>query len=278
MKKIITIYFLLAFLLVGFVSSIPNITLVTINPEKPTISDDVKICAEVFDESEIRIVRLNLRTEQPVYNWGLIMDKISENKYCKTLSPSVLGAVEGKEFSYIISARNVLGEISIINTSYFKYWEKILPPLPESYCGDGIIQSGEQCDDGKLNGVIPQNITYPFTYCSSECKLMNLIPGGRSGKSEKNYYHFTQFCDVNWKCTSWSNCINGIQTRKCYDANSCGLSYNKPDETAECDVGVLKNPTESKKDFTSLSETSLIVFIGLILISILVIIKKATIR
>lgn len=43
-------------------------------------------------------------------------------------------------------------------------------------------------------------------------------------------------CEENWDCTSWSECINNIQTRTCTDLNACGTTVNKPGEERSCEV------------------------------------------
>lgn len=61
-------------------------------------------------------------------------------------------------------------------------------------CGDGIIHEGiEQCDNGPLNG-IPCNPAYgeTCTYCSSQCRLV-VNTGGFCGDGEWN--QATEFCE-----------------------------------------------------------------------------------
>jgi len=41
-------------------------------------------------------------------------------------------------------------------------------------------------------------------------------------------------CEPSWKCSDWSSCINGIQTRFCTDVNKCGKDDGKPIEDKEC--------------------------------------------
>lgn len=41
-------------------------------------------------------------------------------------------------------------------------------------------------------------------------------------------------CTENWKCGSWSECINKKQTRACEDKNKCNTIKNKPAESRAC--------------------------------------------
>ncbi|MBD3249188.1 hypothetical protein GF336_04025 [Candidatus Woesearchaeota archaeon] len=53
--------------------------------------------------------------------------------------------------------------------------------------------------------------------------------GGSSAKAEK------KICIESWSCSSWGSCSgSGIQTRSCYDANSCGTIQLKPFEMRSC--------------------------------------------
>jgi cysteine-rich repeat protein len=98
----------------------------------------------------------------------------------------------------------------------------IEPPAP--VCGNSILETGEQCDDGNLvNG----------DGCSNICKTEN------NNKHEKHFAgsHFVQFCDVNWACSGWSECNeNGFMTRQCYDRNNCEQQYNKPAQISACEL------------------------------------------
>ena len=52
-------------------------------------------------------------------------------------------------------------------------------------------------------------------------------------------------CVPKWNCTEWSECVcepgetAGIQTRTCYDANGCHLTYNKPEEEQSCECALV---------------------------------------
>jgi hypothetical protein len=44
------------------------------------------------------------------------------------------------------------------------------------------------------------------------------------------------YCEEYWICTDWSECIEGMQTRECADANNCGTEKYKPVEERSCQL------------------------------------------
>jgi peptidoglycan/xylan/chitin deacetylase (PgdA/CDA1 family) len=42
-------------------------------------------------------------------------------------------------------------------------------------------------------------------------------------------------CIEDWICSGWSDCINGTQTRTCFDTNDCGTVFNTTEESQECE-------------------------------------------
>ena len=42
-------------------------------------------------------------------------------------------------------------------------------------------------------------------------------------------------CDPLWRCTEWSQCTDGQQTRTCEDWSLCGVSDGKPEESQQCE-------------------------------------------
>lgn len=41
-------------------------------------------------------------------------------------------------------------------------------------------------------------------------------------------------CIESWECNSWSECLNGIQTRTCTDVNNCGTAIDRPQDSKAC--------------------------------------------
>jgi hypothetical protein len=41
-------------------------------------------------------------------------------------------------------------------------------------------------------------------------------------------------CIILWLCAPWGSCLNNSQTRSCYDANYCGVTTGRPDQTRSC--------------------------------------------
>lgn len=212
MRRILLL--LMIFFLISFISAAPNITDISITPENPTFTDTIKICASIIDNlNDIILVRINLHSENPIWNWGFIMDK-EEEKYCKILSSRSMGAYEGKNISYYISARNNLGELTTTETYYFSY-------RGVSFCGDGICDKNENC-----------------SICSEDCGICppESESRKRSHKSSSYQPNFELFCEPNWKCSGWSECKNGLMTRQCYDSNHCDYAYNRPIEETGCEM------------------------------------------
>jgi len=51
----------------------------------------------------------------------------------------------------------------------------------------------------------------------------------------------TEECTEDWACNPWSDCVNGEQTRDCWDWEACGTTNSKLDETKSCQEETLSN-------------------------------------
>jgi hypothetical protein len=65
-------------------------------------------------------------------------------------------------------------------------------------------------------------------------------------KRPKSTPEILEVCNPNWKCSGWSECEEGIMTRKCIDENHCEILFNKPLETSGCSL-LLKTKEETKR-------------------------------
>jgi len=138
------------------------------------------------------------------------------------------------------------------------------PPSGKNpFCGDGIIDLGEQCDGSNLNGnscsslesgssgtlACKSNCIYDSSGCSVTQAPSNestsggtaSSSGGGSGGSSgggggrnTGTTHIIQEelsskgCIENWECEEWKNCIDGSQERTCTDINNCNTVKLKP--------------------------------------------------
>jgi hypothetical protein len=46
----------------------------------------------------------------------------------------------------------------------------------------------------------------------------------------------TAVCQEDWRCSAWSECVSGTQTRICLDNNKCGTTKIKPSELQQCEI------------------------------------------
>lgn len=82
----------------------------------------------------------------------------------------------------------------------------------------------------------PDNLTiscWVIKYGEEVEKHYSSSRGGGSCSYNQNY---------DWKCGSWTGCINGNQTRICNPRNNCGNTYGRPDVINDCsEVIILDN-------------------------------------
>ncbi len=94
---------------------------------------------------------------------------------------------------------------------------------PDSICGDGTCDNEEDCSS-----------------CSEDCVFCENCSDGIQNQDETGVdcggvcpaCH--SFCEENWNCTDWSDCVRGEKTRDCVDINNCSTIKDKPNETEIC--------------------------------------------
>lgn len=52
-------------------------------------------------------------------------------------------------------------------------------------------------------------------------------------------------CAPNWSCSSWSSCVNSLQTRSCTDSNNCGTTEGRPALSQSCSNAPASSETPS---------------------------------
>jgi hypothetical protein len=85
------------------------------------------------------------------------------------------------------------------------------------WCGDGSCNNGETCET-----------------CPADCGTCSSGNGGGGGGGGGGYT--PPVCTPDWECSSWSQCIDGTQTRECLDVNECDSEEGKPAEEQSCGI------------------------------------------
>ena len=52
--------------------------------------------------------------------------------------------------------------------------------------------------------------------------------------SSKNLSESNVSCIERWVCDNWSSCVNGVQSRRCSDSSSCGMTTHRPPLVRMC--------------------------------------------
>jgi hypothetical protein len=139
----------------------------------------------------------------------------------------------------------------------------VVGPVYTEPCGNGILESWEQCDGGNLAGKTCASLGFNSGTLSchgvdagsNKCTFNNQCfnsntdtgdtgsggSGGGSGGSGgggggSGGASFSASCAENWTCSSWGECNNGKQTRSCTDTKKCETTKLKPVELRDCSV------------------------------------------
>ncbi|MEK6934939.1 MAG: hypothetical protein AABW46_03605, partial [Nanoarchaeota archaeon] len=106
-------------------------------------------------------------------------------------------------------------------------------------CGDGFCSSEEDCNNCRVD--------------CGECFTGESTPsGGGAGGGGSRYRNETpaeviepkppKICEEYWICDEWSNCVDHIQIRECYDLEECDTLDFKPNEERTCGIVFLQQP------------------------------------
>ncbi|MFP4524196.1 MAG: hypothetical protein ACLFO2_02690 [Candidatus Woesearchaeota archaeon] len=61
---------------------------------------------------------------------------------------------------------------------------------------------------------------------------------GSSDDEDEIVVETVEECTPDWTCTSWGECVNAYETRRCVDKNECGIEEDKPEERRSCEVTI----------------------------------------
>lgn len=95
--------------------------------------------------------------------------------------------------------------------------------------GDGF---GDACDPYPYG--IPPQPPIPPTNDTNQTIPPSKSSGGSDGVGQWNFNSYHDNCQVNWECSGWTNCENGISVRSCQDTNFCATKYDEPRESVAC--------------------------------------------
>ena len=101
----------------------PEIENVVANPQNPICSNDVTICADVTDLSELAKIALEVESSMDPYVAAHLEGMIhsSGNTYCRTLSTTSFNAEDTRSVEYSIYAEDVYGNYMQTETSSYTY-------------------------------------------------------------------------------------------------------------------------------------------------------------
>ena len=137
----------------------------------------------------------------------------------------------------------------------------VCPPGPGNGNGGGNNQDGQrnaQCNDD-IDNDNDGKVDYPED-------------DGCFGFLDTSELSSTSFCQENWECSDWGECMDGNQTRTCTDLNTCGTELTNPAEIAECSSDEETAGTLKRKILIFVA--SLSGAMSLVLITIGLILKK----
>ena len=127
-------------------------------------------------------------------------------------------------------------------------WGDVCDPSSDGFCGDVVcggdedyVTCPEDCETPLFCGDGTCDEDENCSTCSNDCGECEIPPQNQTQSTTSRSSHShkksqIEFCEVNWKCSGWSECNNGLMIRQCFDENHCDYSYNKPIEETGCDT------------------------------------------
>lgn len=175
----------------------------------------------------LRASNTNFSDEGRLYNRSeieAVVMEINNSEFLNSLiNISDYNEFEGHFLNYPLASRNVnsVSEADNIFREYFK-----ITPATWEYFGNGYkeyytFEDEEMTsyEDRNIDGVVFINYS---------------MEGFSYSKVTGNFSFFG--CSPLWQCLPWSNCINGTETRNCYDLRNCNTTLNKPITNRSCSV------------------------------------------
>ncbi len=104
----------------------------------------------------------------------------------------------------------------------------------QGYCGDDVCSSEEACSSCSADcGACPSQQSSGGSSGSSDSGR-SLSAGSSSAQATAKNITANKTCSPNWRCSDWSECVEGVETRLCEDANKCGTDKGIPIEVRSC--------------------------------------------
>jgi len=81
-----------------------------------------------------------------------------------------------------------------------------------------------------------------WSYCNASLQQARIKYDPKKYRKDVEEVQKCTACDESWACRAtdgdfaWTECSNGMQSRKCTDEHFCGTTLTKPDEQRNCQV------------------------------------------
>ncbi|NOQ37775.1 hypothetical protein GQ472_02695 [archaeon] len=228
-----------------------DLVITVVSPQDNAIYNSTSVPLEVYADQTIVVWMYSLNDKLPVVFTPNITINVES------------GVIEGFN-SLTVVAINDMYSSGSVDVSFSV-------EVPETECGNDMLETGEECDGSDLGGLTCSSYGYNAgsLSCSPECTIVrsdcytrSSSGGGGSSTTTTTSTGGTMItttttddnvtsdetdevivettakpgCTVNWVCSEWDECIESTQTRRCIDINNCDIEVNRPSETQDCVV------------------------------------------